>query len=116
VCRERRCRLHRTGRRQTGNYGSLDQIAMLQWIHRNIAGFGGDPSRVFLFGASAGGGNICALLTSPLAAPLTEQRSASYYEDRVSGLGGEFLADVEPSQLGIVGSSLSCWHTRLSLQ
>jgi len=53
--------------RISGNYGSLDQIAMLQWIHRNIAAFGGDPSRVFLFGASAGGGNICALLTSPLS-------------------------------------------------
>jgi para-nitrobenzyl esterase len=50
----------------SGNYGSLDQIAMLQWINRNIAAFGGDPSRVFLFGTSAGGGNICALITSPL--------------------------------------------------
>jgi para-nitrobenzyl esterase len=50
----------------SGNYGSLDQIAMLQWIKRNIAAFGGDASRVFLFGTSAGGGNICALMTSPL--------------------------------------------------
>src|SRR4051794_28597691 len=50
----------------SGNYGSLDQIAMLQWIKRNIAAFGGDPSRVFLFGTSAGGGNICALITSPM--------------------------------------------------
>jgi para-nitrobenzyl esterase len=50
----------------SGNYGSLDQVAMLKWINRNIAAFGGDPSRVFLFGTSAGGGNICALLTSPL--------------------------------------------------
>jgi para-nitrobenzyl esterase len=51
----------------SGNYGSLDQIAMLQWIKRNIGAFGGDPNRVFLFGTSAGGGNICALMTSPLA-------------------------------------------------
>ncbi len=50
----------------SGNYGSLDQVAMLQWIHRNITAFGGDPDRVFLFGTSAGGGNICALLSSPL--------------------------------------------------
>lgn len=50
----------------SGNYGSLDQIAMLRWVNRNIAAFGGDPSRVFLFGTSAGGGNICALITSPL--------------------------------------------------
>ena len=52
--------------RISGNYGSLDQIAMLRWVNRNIAAFGGDPSRVFLFGTSAGGGNICALITSPL--------------------------------------------------
>ncbi len=51
----------------SGNYGSLDQIAMLQWVHRNIAAFGGDPSHVYLFGTSAGGGNICALMTSPLS-------------------------------------------------
>jgi para-nitrobenzyl esterase len=50
----------------SGNYGSQDQIAMLHWIHDNIAQFGGDPNRVFLFGTSAGGGNICALMTSPL--------------------------------------------------
>src|SRR6516165_10377752 len=50
----------------SGNYGSLDQIAILQWLHRNIGAFGGDPSRIFLFGTSAGGGNICALITSPL--------------------------------------------------
>jgi para-nitrobenzyl esterase len=52
--------------RISGNYGSLDQVAMLQWIKRNIAAFGGDPSRVFLFGTSSGGGNICALMTSPM--------------------------------------------------
>jgi para-nitrobenzyl esterase len=50
----------------SGNYGSLDQIAMLQWLRRNIGAFGGDPSRIFLFGTSAGGGTICALITSPL--------------------------------------------------
>ncbi|HYZ15533.1 MAG TPA: carboxylesterase family protein [Candidatus Acidoferrum sp.] len=50
----------------SGNYGSQDQVAMLHWVHDNIASFGGDPQRVFLFGTSAGGGNICALMTSPL--------------------------------------------------
>jgi para-nitrobenzyl esterase len=50
----------------SGNYGSLDQIAMLRWLKRNIAAFGGDADKVFLFGTSAGGLNICALMTSPL--------------------------------------------------
>lgn len=53
--------------RVSGNYGSLDQIAMLQWIQRNIAAFGGDPRKVMLFGTSAGGGSICALLAAPAA-------------------------------------------------
>ena len=50
----------------SGNYGSLDQIAMLRWLKQNVAAFGGDPNKIFLFGTSAGGGNICALMTSPL--------------------------------------------------
>ena len=51
----------------SGNYGNLDQIAMLKWLKQNIAAFGGDPQRIMVFGTSAGGGNICALISSPLA-------------------------------------------------
>ena len=53
--------------RVSGNYGNLDQIAMLKWLSQNVAAFGGDPRRITLFGTSAGGGNICALISSPLA-------------------------------------------------
>lgn len=57
----------------SGNYGVLDQILALTWIQNNIANFGGDPSKVMIFGESAGGLNVGNLLISPLASGLFQR-------------------------------------------
>jgi para-nitrobenzyl esterase len=50
----------------SGNYATLDNIKALQFINKNIANFGGDPTNVTVIGQSAGAINVYALLTSPL--------------------------------------------------
>jgi para-nitrobenzyl esterase len=55
------------------NFGLADQIAALNWVKTNIAAFGGDPRNVTLFGQSAGGMSVIALMTSPAARPLFEK-------------------------------------------
>jgi len=51
----------------SGNYGTLDQVAALEWVQQNISTFGGDPSRVTIFGESAGSWSVNHMMTTPLA-------------------------------------------------
>ena len=62
-----------TSARQSANFGIQDQLMALQWIQEQILNFGGDPDRVTVFGESAGGFSICALLSVPNSAPLFQQ-------------------------------------------
>jgi len=57
----------------SGNYGTLDLIAALGWVQKNIANFGGDPHNITIFGESAGGSNVLSLMASPLAKGMFQQ-------------------------------------------
>lgn len=50
-----------------GNYGTMDQIASLKWVKKNIEAFGGDPNNVTIFGQSAGGRSVTWLMVSDAA-------------------------------------------------
>lgn len=49
------------------NPGLRDQLAALEWVHRSIEAFGGDPARVTLAGQSAGAISVGALVAAPQA-------------------------------------------------
>jgi para-nitrobenzyl esterase len=80
-----------SGVNASGNASLLDDIAVLQWIQRNIRAFGGNPGCVTIFGESAGAGHVNCLMASPLAKGLFH-RAIAQSSARFRGLGGSMAS------------------------
>ncbi|KAJ5813667.1 uncharacterized protein N7503_000417 [Penicillium pulvis] len=79
----------------TGNYGLLDSIAALKWVHENIAAFGGDPDAITAAGQSFGAGVSYHILNSHLTKGLikgviAESGIKDPYDPNVYGYGSDY--------------------------
>ncbi|HEY0745461.1 MAG TPA: carboxylesterase family protein [Steroidobacteraceae bacterium] len=97
--------LTRESGKSSGNYGLMDVVAALKWVQANIAQFGGDPTRVTIFGGSSGGVIVSLLAGAPAAKGLyaraIAQGGVAFYPlptlKEAEGLGNDLL-----KSLGVV--------------
>jgi para-nitrobenzyl esterase len=90
--------------RSSANYGLFDVVAALNWVHDNIARFGGDPGNVTVFGQSGGAHLTSMLLTSPLAKGLIHR--AIMHSGAPAQAIRPYLRRDELEQIGVVAAQL----------
>lgn len=78
----------------SGNAGTLDMVAALKWVNKNIANFGGDPNNVTIMGQSGGGAKVCTLVAMPETKGLVHKGVA------LSGNANNALAQSYSRELG----------------
>ena len=87
---------------KSGNYGTLDLIAALNWTKNNIQAFGGNSNNVTIFGESAGGFNVISLMISPLAKGLfhkaISQSGSANFASLVRATEGEHNSSYQATQ------------------
>jgi para-nitrobenzyl esterase len=92
----------------SGNYGLMDQIFALKWVRENIAAFGGDPENITIFGQSAGGGSVQALMASPLTAGMFRRSIIQSAGSPLNTLGGGYTQSAA-EETGIeIGRAAQC--------
>ncbi|WP_372783262.1 carboxylesterase/lipase family protein [Phenylobacterium sp.] len=98
-----------------GSYGLMDQIAALKWVKRNIAAFGGDPSNVTIFGESAGGIDVLALLNAPSARGLYKKaivESGAGWDAPITLAQAEAKGAAVAGKLGLSSASATALELR----
>ena len=96
---------------QSGDYGLMDQQAALRWVQRNIAGFGGNPHNVTVFGESAGGLSTLSQVASPQAKGLFEKaivESGSYNLTQTSLASAESAGEAFATKAGCASQTAAC--------